>query len=245
MPKSPEELLTMRFGAATVAQNLQRGVETGRMIENEDGTRQLAQIPRHVGKWITESNTGTLACQFLMHFLFRNAYAQSAVPYGCRDCYKVKVVPRTVRELVAAWQIAKRIDCPSKWGIDLDNRYSQDVYAGYFYASGLDIARAIFKIARDAFDVDPKLGPAVPMKIKRGCSEYEAAVGPSNRYEFPAEMEELEAYLRSQYRKREFAVDVYSVLGCWIDIAFRIGDDTYLDFTNGERLHPESVTYDP
>ena len=31
----------------------------------------------------------------------------------------------------------------------------------------------------------------------------------------------------------------------WIDTAFRIGDDTYLDFTNGRRLKPKMVSYDP
>lgn len=31
----------------------------------------------------------------------------------------------------------------------------------------------------------------------------------------------------------------------WIQCAFRIGDDTYLDFTGGERLYSDRVNYDP
>jgi hypothetical protein len=128
----------------------------------------------------------------------------------------------------------------------LDNRYSQDVYAGYFYTSGLEGARVLYKVARQAVDADPKLGPGVPIRIKRGCSEHEAALGPSDRYEFTPEMEELEAHLKSQFRKRKgYDVDVYYALGHWIEIAFRIGDNTYLDFTGGKPLRPKTLTYDP
>jgi hypothetical protein len=31
----------------------------------------------------------------------------------------------------------------------------------------------------------------------------------------------------------------------WIDVVIHIGDDTDLDFTNGQRLHPKMVSYDP
>jgi hypothetical protein len=31
----------------------------------------------------------------------------------------------------------------------------------------------------------------------------------------------------------------------WIETAFRIGDNTYLEFTRGKRLYPELVAFDP
>ena len=194
---------------------------------------------------MTVPNGPPLGCVFLMNFVFRNAYGRSAVPHGCRECYKVKVVPRTLRELVAAWQIAKRIECRSKWGIDLYNPHSQNIYAGYFYTTGLDAARVLFKVVRQALNADPKLGPDITMTIKRGCSEYEEAVGPSDRYEFTPEMAELEAYLKSRFRERGHPEKLNAPLAQWIDIAFRMGDDTYLDFTGGKRLRPKTVTYEP
>ncbi len=190
-------------------------------------------------------NGPRMDCMFLLVFMFGNAYGRSAVPHGCGECYKVKVAPRTMRELVAAWQIAKRIECRSKWGIDFYNPNSQDVYAGYFYTVGLDAARTIFKVVREAFREDLKIGSDIPMTIKRGCSEYEAAVGPSDHYEFTPEMEKLEAYLRARYRERNGVDRLDIALAYWIDIAFRMGDDTYLDFTGGKRLRPKMVTYDP
>jgi hypothetical protein len=245
MTKSPDELLALRIGGATVAENLQRAIASGKLIQHEDGMLELAGKRRMVDDFMLVRNAPSLGCRFLMRFLFERAYAEGSVPYGCSACYKVKVLPRTLRELVAAWQIGKRMECLSKWGIDLENPYSQDVYAGYFYVSSLDMARATFRVVREAIDDDPKLGPDVAMVIKRGCSEYEAKLGPSDRYEFAPELAELEAYLRSRFRDGEPREQTILPLARWIDVAFRIGDDTYLDFTGGKRLRPKTLTYDP
>jgi len=35
------------------------------------------------------------------------------------------------------------------------------------------------------------------------------------------------------------------VVANWIETAFRIGDDTYLDFTGGTRLREKTLTFDP
>ncbi len=246
MTELPEKLLDMAFGGASVAAHLQRALDAGTLIENDDGTLQLPPTSEETrSRWVTVPNGPLLGCKFLRGFLFREAYAKAAVPYGCRECYKVKVAPRTLRELVAAWQVAERIECRSKWGIDLPNPLSQHVYGGYFYATGLDGARAVFKVVREAFEADPKLGPDVPMTIKRGCSEYETALGPSDQFEFKPEMAELEAYLRSRFRNPNYVDQLNVALAYWIDLAFRIGDDTYLDFTDGKRLRPKTVTYAP
>ena len=245
MSKSPEELLALQVGDATVAENLKRAVEMGELVEEEDGCLRFAEPRQQSRNWATVANGPPLGCDFLMQFLFRQAYATSAVPRGCSACYKVKVVPRTLRELVASWGLAKRINCLSKWGVDFDNPYSQNVYAGYFYTTGLDGARAVYKVVRNIIDNDPKLGPDVQMSIKRGCSEYEAKLGPSDRYTFAPELEELEAYLKTRFRKTAPESLPPVPMAHWIDTAFRIGDDTYLDFTNGRRLKPKMVSYDP
>lgn len=253
MTKTAEELLALRFGGASVAENIDRAIESGEVIRNEDGTFERSAATdeiadensdKTIGYWKFISHGPLLGCDFLLRFLFFHAYAESAVPYGCRACYKVKVLPRTLRELVAAWNIAKDIECRSKWGIDLGNRFSQNIYAGYYYASGLDMARAIFKVVREAMNADPKLGPGVPMVIKRGCSEYEATLGPSDRYEFAPELAELEDYLRSRFRRTKSKAYVSRPLVNWVDLAFRIGDDTYLDFTGGKRLRTKQKTYE-
>ena len=245
MVKSPEELLALRVGDATVGDNIRKAVEAGALVEEADGALRFPGPRPPSDNWAEVSNGPALACGFLMNFLFRHAYAEAAVPHGCSACYKVKVVPRSLRELVAGWGVAKRIACRSKWGVDLDNPYSQNIYAGYFYTNGLDGARAVYKVVRAAIDDEPKLGPDVQMSIKRGCSEYEAKLGPSDRYTFAPELEELEKYLKSRFRKAEPESLPPVPMARWIEIAFRIGDDTYLDFTDGRRLYPKMTAYDP
>jgi hypothetical protein len=244
MTEIPENILSLLIGASTVGDNVRRAIESGQLIE-EDSALKLAAAPQSGINWMYVTHGPPLGCGFLMYFMFDHAYAKAAVPHGCSACYKVKVVLRTLRELVAAWDIAKGIQCRSKWGTDLNNPYSQNIYAGYFYVSGLDAARSLFKIVREAIDNNPKLGPQITMTIKRGCSEYEAKLGPSDRYEFKPEMAELEAYLKSRFREQKAEHQPSMVAAHWIETAFRIGDDTYLDFTGGKRLREKTIAYDP
>jgi hypothetical protein len=90
------------------------------------------------------------------------------------------------------------------------------------------------------------LGSGVRMVIKRGCSIYEVTGGPSDQWQYTPEMVELEAYLKARFRAKQRQPNSNSViLARWIDLAFRIGDDTYLDFTQGKRLRPTTLTYEP
>jgi hypothetical protein len=245
MTKAPEQLLAMPVGATSVGENLHHSIASGRLTEKEDGTLEITGNPKVGVSWMYVDNGPPLGCGFLMYFMFHHAYAEAAVPSGCRACYKVKVIPRTLRELVAAWEIAKDVKCRSKWGTDVNNPYSQNIYAGYFYVAGLDAARALFKVVRQAFSDDSKLGPDIAMMIKRGCSEYEAKLGPSDRYAFTPEMAELEAYLKTRFRERRAEYQPSLVAAHWIETAFRLGDDTYLDFTGGKRLRRKTMAYDP
>lgn len=245
MASSPDELFALQFGGASVAENLQRAIDRGDLIETVDGALQLRPGEGVSRNWINVDNGPLPDCGFLTYVVFRGAYGGKAVPHGCSACYKVKVAPRTLRELMAAWDIGKRIDCLSKWGVDIGNRYSQDIYAGYYYATGLDGARLLYRLVREATNADPRLGPDVPISIKRGCSEFEAAVGPSDQYSFTPEMAEVEAYLRPKFRAPKLAEADKRVVLRWIETAYQIGDDTYLDFTAGKRLRPKSVSYEP
>lgn len=197
MSRSADEILALTVGGATIGDNLQRAIELGALLQREDGTLALPRASSG-DLWLISGNPP--GCAFLNRLIFQQAYAQAAVPKSCEGCYKVKVLPRTLRELVALFEIAQKLDCPSKCGIDFYNRYSQNVYAGYFYLDGLEQARAMFRILRDLVDKNPKLGADVPAVIKRGCSNYEAVCGPSDKYTFRPELEDIENYLKSRFR---------------------------------------------
>lgn len=98
---------------------------------------------------------------------------------------------------------------------------------------------------RAAFEADPRIGPEVALTINRGCSEYEALLGPSDRYAFNPETAELERSLKARFRQPRRDDRQQDVLAHWIDVAFRQGDDTYLDFTGGRRRRAKTVAYPP
>ena len=151
---------------------------------------------------------------------------------------------------MALLQLQEEMECASKCCVDVDRPESQNLYVGYFYCIGLDRARDVYQIVREQLNNEPILGTDIPMSIKRGCTNFELRLGPSDKYEFRDELPELEAYLESIYKrpsransdsKRQKQMTIMN----WIQVAYRVGDDTYLELTRGRRLYPKMVEYDP
>jgi hypothetical protein len=250
MTKNMDALLALRIGRKTVAENLQFAVNSGALLRNEDGSYELPPAQLSISHWQKTKSELHFRCKFLNEFLYQCAYAQSAVPFGCKECYKVVVIPKTLRQLMALLQLQEEMECASKCGVDVDRPESQNLYVGYFYCIGLDRARDVYQIVREQLNNEPILGTDIPMSIKRGCTNFELRLGPSDKYEFRDELPELEAYLESIYKrpsransdsKRQKQMTIMN----WIQVAYRVGDDTYLELTRGRRLYPKMVEYDP
>lgn len=100
---------------------------------------------------------------------------------------------------------------------------------------------------RQAVDAHPRLGPAVPVFVKRGCTEFEVRRGPSDRYTFAEETREIERRIRPLFQIGEVQPETQAqrqqTFAHWIRTAYGLGDDTYLDFTGGRRLYPAPVRY--
>ncbi|HXP95820.1 MAG TPA: hypothetical protein VN809_03850 [Telmatospirillum sp.] len=240
-----EDALSVRIGRFTVGEHLARAVAARRLIAHDDGTWEL---PAKSGRGVPDiwlHNERSSSCQQLFFFLFGAAYGMSCVPQGCRNCYKVKISPANLRQLVAVQEVTKGVPYRSKCGPELFIPYSTGHYAAFFYLNGLEQARAAFAELRRMVDGKPRLGAGVPMLIKRGCTDYEIHCGPSDRYAFAPP--EVEAWLLERLRpSKQIRSQPRSVtFARWIQIAFQIGDETYLDFTGGRRLYPKVLTYDP
>jgi len=191
-----------------------------------------------------------LDCHFLNDFLFTHAYDKTTVPAGCRACFKVKVAPANFRGLIALRGILEELPYHSKCGIDFFNVHSRDFYAGYLYFVGLPSARAGWRHVRERVDAHPHLGPATAVTIKRGCSNYEEHCGPSDRWTFAEGLEELEAELRLKFQPPAVPPFNYRLLRAtkmveWLQIAYNLRDDTYLEFTGGKPLRAPTHTYSP
>jgi hypothetical protein len=244
-----EEILSMKFGGRTIRENLEAAITAGHVIRLPDGKLSLPETAPAM-QFI---NKGTFDrdCAFLNRFMFSNVYSKSSVPLGCAACYKVKVETQTMRQLMAVKKIADGFDYRAKSGAEVDRPDNQSLYSTYFYLTGLDQAREVYKQVRAKVDADPALGPSIKVIIKRGCTNYEHACGPSNRYTFDPRLEAVEVYFRKRYappKRPPMPARKYrdaSTLLETASIAFRIGDNTYKDFTGGQEVFPPTVSYDP
>ena len=169
------------------------------------------------------------------------------VPLGCLDCYKVVVRPKTLKQLFALLEIQKQLDRPCKLGIETRDTV-HGLYGGYFYNRGLDNGIECYKVVRSAVDNNEILGPEVEVLLKRACTEFEHAIGPSDKWEIKPGQIELE-----QLVSQKFVVDpqlriqpdhaITYVHRRWIEWAYKNGDSTYLEYTNGKSIYPKYVTY--
>ena len=242
-------LFQMRFRGRTVRENLDRAIADGKLSEQPDGTL-IPTAREDSPRQLPVRKSRHLACQFLNNVMFKIVYDQSAVPFGCRTCFKVKAAPSTFRGLIALRGILEEVPYHSKCGVDLFNPHSRDVYAGYTYLDGLGEARAAWRDLRARMDAHPDLGPDARLVIKRGCSNYEAACGPSDRWTFRDGLAQLEEALQARFREPprepfDYRRARMTSMVHWIQTAYNLKDDTYLDFTGGKPLHPATVSYPP
>jgi hypothetical protein len=246
--------LSLRLGGRTVGENLQNAVDAGAVVVNADGSLELAERgpPAQTVRdyFIGHAGEFKQPCSFLNAFLFKNAYAQSTVPFGCRNCYKVKIVSDNLRQLVAVKDIIETTPYTAKSGVEAETPNNQTIYSSYVYNLGLDRARAAYRDLRNR--IEAKLGSKVKMLIKRGCTNYEHSCGPSDRYTFDPRLDAVEAYLAKRFRNGSSRLPALSKavqdrirLINMIGAAFRLGDDTYKDFTGGKTLFRPVVTYSP
>ena len=151
---------------------------------------------------------------------------------------------------MALKSVQEKMGRKAKCGVEVDRETTQNIYSGFFYCQGIDEARLVYHEARKVIDENPKLGVDVVMHIKRGCTEYELYCGPSDKFQFSQELEDLELHLSSNFNRMPKSTkntfqSRLSSLARWIQTAFRIGDNTYLEFTGEKRLYPNTVKYEP
>ncbi len=170
------------------------------------------------------------------------------VPSRCQECWKVVVRPRTVVELFALLDLQKRLDRPSKCGIEIRPTVHGN-YGGYFYCRSLEDGMACYTEVRAAIDADSHLGPDIGVLLKRACTEYEMACGPSDKWQISEAQLALEALVEQTFVpaiiEEHTQPDhlIRHVHARWIEHAYSVGDPTYLHLTNDKPLYPRYVTY--
>jgi hypothetical protein len=119
------------------------------------------------------------------------------------------------------------------------------LYGAYWYNSSIEQGLARYKLITEAIAAR---GINAPTILKRGCTEYEQEVFPSNEWTQTEEQAELQALCDMYFDTdpvitRQSALTKDSIKARWIHEAFQWGDKTYLELTGGEPLFRELVTY--
>lgn len=184
------------------------------------------------------------SCQFLTDILYKHVYGKSQAPLGCRTCYKVKVDINSVAELVAVRDISHLIPCDSKCGTEVGRRYTQSRYAAFFYVDGLEHAGEVYTDLDERINANKKIAETVKISIKRGCTPYEMQLGPSDEWQFDESMQAVEDILYGLFKPASKGEpNKLATWADWIETAYKIGDDSYLELTHGKRLFPATVDY--
>lgn len=114
---------------------------------------------------------------------------------GCMGCWKISLGLSTLKQALVLRKIQKDMDLPSKVGMD-KRFYTRTPFSAHWYcpiSGGLDGARELYQVVKER--VFKELDGEVPIILKRGCTELEIGMGPSDCWIRPNEAEDLEELL--------------------------------------------------
>jgi hypothetical protein len=193
-------------------------------------------------------------CYYLNSQLFGIISARTPagqfVPRKCQQCWKIVIRPKTLKQLFVLEGLLLQLAWPSKCGTERRSYtpLSKYRYGGYIYSDSVDEGLTRLDIIRGHLKSHPELND-VECYLKRACTEMELAFPDSTTWTISDEQNRVEDLLDKMlifnvpYSKSgKHMID--KVHMGWIEWAAEIGDETYLEYTDGERLYPECVRYE-
>jgi hypothetical protein len=232
---------------------------------NEDG--KIDAVKRMVPNppWIYVKPGAAMNCMYWHHILFMHVFNEKKVPIQCQNCWKVVAFPRDIEELFAIYLLQKEMSRACKCGTETERDNTPRHYGGYWYNSSMAEGMECFNAVREALDRDKVYESAIlgcPIKVrfndgydepiklilKRGCTEFEQNCGPSDQWGWDDDQVELEriafdSFSQEILHSSQTDIQLSTIFLDWIHRAFRIGDEKYLKFTNGNPLFEPPVTY--
>lgn len=194
--------------------------------------------------WVYTNANQIARCDIYQKVFFRKF---NMISSRCRKCWKVCVNPTpdnpmTVKDLFGLHDIQKGLGSPAKCGLNDARPYVFGMYAGYWYTISKDEGLERKDLVQGL--------TSLPVILKRYCTEFEYRLGPSDKLpDMTNEDLEFEKGLLALFPRGEELGDqppdlVTHMKKKWIDLAYSVGDKTYLEFTDGKPLYPECVTYE-
>lgn len=224
----------------------------GFKLREADGKLIGTPIPAVEGPWHYVKHRWEFDCHTWHHIIFeffgkKRLLGRPFVPSKCQECFKVVVRPQTLKQLFLLEKLQERLDRPCKCGVEVRDTV-HGLYGGYFYCHGLEEGVARYREVRAAINAAEGLGWEVPVILKRACTEFELECGPSDKWTVTPEQLKIEAMVdqfivKDDVARVQPAHVVRHIHRKWIEFAWKHGDGTYAEFTNGRPLYPPPVTY--
>ena len=199
--------------------------------------------------WVMVNNDGTRECEFYKDV----DRIYNFIPPPCLCCWKVVVMPRTVRELfqllkIELEMVAENPYCFCKCGIEKREEVER-LYGGYFYCN--DLQQGLIRLSQVKERVHAEISPDVPVILKRACTEYERKYGPSDKWDQlrnPSNEATWQSLLKvfkttKQFAKQPTLIQKHIQL-TWVAFAAMNGDKSVKELNGGKSLYPGYVTYD-
>jgi hypothetical protein len=194
----------------------------------------------------------------LWHNIMFNVFG--LVPTFCRlHCWKVVIKPRTVKELIQLYGLAQAIPylygfiCPLHGKCGIDTRYYTDIpYDGFVYCNSYEEGLEKYEIMRDACNKYLEDGENINVVLKRSCTEFERALGPTDSDvwdQMPEDEIELERKIADMFdglKQSSVQPDWQKnkTILHWCKFANIFGDKSYLDLFGEDIVETvHAVTY--
>jgi len=237
-----EQCKSKSFDPLSVIERIKPVLAARGFVFQDDGKVACPQRnPRH-SLWIYFGNSPNRRCDLWHHVYFQYF---DFIPSACHECWKVTIRPSTIAELFRLYELQKRMNRPSKCGIDR-RLYTHGLYAGFLYCDGFDHGKETYAAAISS--IAGEISSGTPVTLKKGCTEFEMRHGPSLEWSVTEEQLRIETVLDKVFisnPRRNTASEslIRHIHMEWIKWAYAWGDSTYRELTNGKDLYPELTTY--
>jgi len=193
--------------------------------------------------WVHTSVQNCKLCSLDHNVIFNNF---GIIPQRCMDCWKICCTIPDFNHLMRMKQMQQNwFVTSSKCGIELRD-YTPKHYGAYFYTGSLDEGRDVFPVLKEK--IEDEVGPDVHIILKRACTEFEIARGPSPAwYLSPAQkdiIELIEHYVdhRGTNIRQDDIIKIH-VMAKWMLWAHANGDMSYVPYNGGMKLFADYVQY--
>jgi tetratricopeptide (TPR) repeat protein len=153
--------------------------DASKIISNQNIIDLILKSKKHLRRKIAvltyqetqtyRNNSISLNCKRHMSIFKKN----DIIPEFCFSCYKVQVEPSSVIDLIKLFIVFDQLNLDDnntrKCSIELRTNIA-GFYKGLIYCNGLKQATYIAKYLNNI--IKNRIGPDIPIIVKRGCSEY-------------------------------------------------------------------------